>query len=91
MVGVIAAIVADRGPDTFREFGKPEQELLKPHGSHRTVVLHGRVQGDDGRAVVPVVMKLHGACVDVRLERVRGVRQRIEVERTRRLLGIAAA
>jgi hypothetical protein len=92
VVGVTTAVVANRRLDAFWELGKLEQELLEPHRRHRTVVLHGRVQRGDGSTMVPVVMKLHGARVDVRLERVGGIGQGIERKRTRRrLLRIAAA
>ncbi len=73
VVGVAAAVVADRGPDLLRHAGQVAQQVLDGRVEELGVLVQCCVQLVHVSAVVLVVVDLHGPGVDVGLQGIEAV------------------
>jgi hypothetical protein len=90
VVGMSAAVVAYGRADRLREFSELGKHLLERHPGHLRVILQSVVQIIDIGRVVAVVVDLHRLSVDMRLEAVGGIAERLKRERAGGGLGLTA-
>src|ERR1700722_3120316 len=83
MIRMTAPEVAQLGADGLGHLAELGENLLQRHRGDVRMVLHCGIEAADVSQMMAVVMDLHRLCVDVRGESGGGIKQRIELERTR--------
>src|SRR5262249_29339602 len=76
VVVVAATVVPNDGAHVLRHTGEVAQQGFDRPTAELGVLVDGAVQVCNVRAVVAVVVYLHGLCVDVRLKPIEAVRHR---------------